>query len=279
MNLFTPSKIIRYYHSLQQIDYGNVEPQIVEGVKVKMLNLNSHKPKVSVVLIAHNEEKNLFGCLASLSHTVVDFPIEIIVVNNASSDKTGQIIADAGLREIVEQKKGFGFARQRGLEEARGEVVITGDADTIYGPHWVSEMAAPFEQSGTACVYSLHALLSENGKYGPGLITYQFLKLGSWMLKHRKRPHLNCGGASMAFRKKDAMAVGGYKLDNQRWEDGMLAYKLGELGEVRMVNSKRAIIYTSMRNVSNDGTLFRAFMKRLGYRIRHLDSFLFTQTD
>lgn len=279
MKFLIPSKKIRAFHQLQQVDYASIPDQKKEEVREKLKNLTHAEPLVSVVLIAYNEEQNLFGCLASLSETVINAPIEIIVVNNASTDGTAKVIEDTGLRAVYEEKKGYGFARQRGLIEAKGKIVITGDADTLYLPTWVAAMSEPFDDAGVACAYSLHALLSDNNKYSAGLLTYQWFKMISWMLKHRKRPQLNCGGASMSYRKEDALKLGGYKADDARWEDGYMAYSLKDLGKIKMVGSKRAVIYTSMRRVRSDGSLLKAFLKRFNYRLRHLDSFMSSQSD
>ncbi len=275
MKLFIPPVNIRNLHRLQRKDYSNISPEELQSVKNKISKLTRGKPEVTIALIAHNEEKNLFGCLASLAESNVDFPIEIVVVNNASTDGTEQIIADLGVNGVYEARKGYGFARQRGLDEARGKIVVTGDADTIYSSEWITEMVNPLQKRHIKCTTSLHASLSEDDRYSPGLIVYQYFKLGTWLLKQRKRPHLNCGGASMAYRKKDALHIGGYKTDGSRGEDGDLAYKLDQLGDIKLVTSKNAVIYTSMRRVEADGSLLRAFMIRFRYRIKHLDSFLY----
>ncbi len=275
MRFFTPPLHIRSLHRLQQKDYLSISSDTIGSVKAKIGRLTSGSPKVTVALIAHNEEKNLFGCLASLSETIVDYPIEIVVVNNASTDGTGKIINDLGVLGVYEERKGYGFARQRGLDEARGKIVITGDADTLYGPHWVEEMTKPLRNDQFTCTTSLHGSLSEDDKYSAGLIIYQYIKLATWLLKKRNRPHLNCGGASMAYRKEDALRAGGYKMDGSRGEDGELAFNLLKLGQIKLLTSKHAMIYTSMRRVEADGGLFKAFMIRLKYRLKHLDSFLY----
>ncbi len=275
MKYLVPPKQIRGFHKLQKVDYQSINNEVVCCVKQKLRQFSPSKPEVTVAIIAHNEEKNLFGCLASLSESIVNFPVEFLVVNNASTDGTERIVKDLGLKVVNENKKGYGFARQRGLEEARGKIVITGDADTLYSSGWINSMTKPLLNYDVKCTTSLHASLSEDDKYGLGLLVYQYIKLGTWLLKQRKRPHLNCGGASMAFRKSDALLAGGYKVDGSRGEDGDLAYKLNKLGKIRLLTSRSALIYTSMRRVEADGSLFKAFLIRLRYRLKHLDSFLY----
>jgi glycosyltransferase involved in cell wall biosynthesis len=60
-----------------------------------MTSIISEKPKVSVVLPAYNEEMYLPLMLWTLSKLKTPLPIEIIGVNNASTDRTGEIITES----------------------------------------------------------------------------------------------------------------------------------------------------------------------------------------
>ena len=101
-------------------------------------------PRYSVVIPAFNEQAYLGACLASLA--AQDYPgaFEVIVVDNNSTDDTAVIAAAAGATVVVEPERGVCHARQRGTEVARGEIVISTDADTTFPPGWLSGIDAAF---------------------------------------------------------------------------------------------------------------------------------------
>ena len=77
---------------------------------------------ISVVVPALNEEKYIGHCLSSLR--AQHYPrelYEIIVVDNASTDRTAEIARRFGLKVVFEPQRGVGRARHRGAQEARGE--------------------------------------------------------------------------------------------------------------------------------------------------------------
>ncbi len=279
INYFVPPPNIQRFQQLHGQPFADIPNEEVAEVRRKMDTMHSGEPEISVVIIAYNEEEYIFGCLASLAETQSSRPIEIVVVDNNSTDRTAEIVEACGARLIPETRQGYGFARQGGLEAARGNIVLTGDADTLYPPRWAEEMAKPFDDPTVSCTYSLHALLPESGNSKLSLFLYQFSKTAVVYLKDRKRPQLSVGGASMGYRRKDVMDIGGYRVKDGRWEDGGIALQLTERGSIEMVAGRKAMIYTSMRRSMNDGTLWQAFVKRLKYRIRHLDSFFFKQKD
>jgi glycosyltransferase involved in cell wall biosynthesis len=100
--------------------------------------------RFSVVVPAYNEEAFLPETLRSLRHQNYPGTYEIIVVDNNSTDATAEIARSFGVRVVDEPAPGVCQARQRGLVEAVGEVVISVDADTIYPPDWLARIDASF---------------------------------------------------------------------------------------------------------------------------------------
>jgi glycosyltransferase involved in cell wall biosynthesis len=86
---------------------------------------------ISLIIPAHNEEKYLGACLEhALKNSGGKF-LEIIVVDNASTDSTAKIAGNyPGVRIVYEKNKGLTYARQRGFLEARGDILAYIDADT-----------------------------------------------------------------------------------------------------------------------------------------------------
>lgn len=239
----------------------------------------SDNPTVSVVLIAYNEEAGILPTLASLAmNDIVN--AEFIVVNNNSKDNTAEYAREIGAIVIDEAKRGYAYARQAGLDAARGEVIVTGDADTIYSVQWANRLSRPLlENSKIAVTYGIHVLLPDDGRASFGLQFYQVAKWLSQRLKGIQRPHLNCGGASMAFRKADALDVGGYLNDAERGEDGKLAWLLSEKGKIKRVGKRSARIYTSNRRTNQDGSLWKAFWIRFIGTMRYFTHYFKKQKE
>jgi len=100
----------------------------------------SPQPRFSVIVPAFNEEAGMAGCLQALAAQTFDGPVEVIVVDNASTDGTAELAKGSGARVVHEPRAGVCFARQRGLEAATGEIVVTTDADTLCPPRWLQEI-------------------------------------------------------------------------------------------------------------------------------------------
>ncbi len=102
--------------------------------------------KVSVVIPAYNEEKYIAFCLNSLARQSVP-PDEIIIVDNNCTDKTADIAGKfSNVRIVRENKQGMIFARNKGFNEAKGDIIARCDADTILPPDWIKKIKANFEE-------------------------------------------------------------------------------------------------------------------------------------
>ncbi len=98
--------------------------------------------KISVIIPAYNEELYLGNALRALrKQTFPRKDFEIIVVDNASTDRTSDIARENGADTIVfEQHKGTNRARQTGLEASEGEIVAFLDADCIPESWWLERL-------------------------------------------------------------------------------------------------------------------------------------------
>lgn len=118
---------------------------------VSKISSSKELPLVSVVIAARNEEKNLPYLIQDLINQ--EYPLgklEIIFVNDRSTDLTGSILEEASdnysfiknikievKSEVMTPKKN---ALTKGIEQAKGEVIISTDADCRVGKLWVSSM-------------------------------------------------------------------------------------------------------------------------------------------
>lgn len=110
------------------------------------------KVAVSVIIPAYNQARLLARLLDSLASMIEAPPWELIVVDDASPDETGPSVArwsqehpEIPCRYIrQERNQGPGAARNRGVEEARGEFVAFTDTDCVVSPRWLSALLAGF---------------------------------------------------------------------------------------------------------------------------------------
>lgn len=96
--------------------------------------------RVTVVVIAYNEEARIAGCLAALLAQQNCPPFEIVVVNDGSSDRTAQIAARFGPPVKVltlDENRGRGAARAAGVAAADGGIVGFVDADVHVPANWL----------------------------------------------------------------------------------------------------------------------------------------------
>src|SRR5437870_12734899 len=86
--------------------------------------------RISVVIPCHNEEEGIRAVLAQMP-AMVD---EVVVVDNASTDRTAAVARELGARVVYEARKGYGRAYKTGFASARGDIIVTMDGDGTYPP-------------------------------------------------------------------------------------------------------------------------------------------------
>ncbi len=150
--------------------------------------------KISVVIPAHNEEKYLPACLKSLNTQTVA-PDEIVVVDNNCTDKTAMTAKQFGARIVREQKKGLTFARNKGFDTARYDIIARCDADTVVPPDWIERIKKRFEDGRIAALSGLGMFYDLYPK-----TTWFFSVYHVW-LKHVLGGHEGLIGPNMALRK------------------------------------------------------------------------------
>lgn len=99
--------------------------------------------KISVVIPAHNEEAFIGECLRRLAEQTKKAD-EIIVVENNCTDKTVEIAKNYGARIVSERKLGIIYARNKGFNAAKGDVIARTDADTIVAKNWIETIYKAF---------------------------------------------------------------------------------------------------------------------------------------
>jgi len=256
-------------------------PAFIQELKEKLKRFNTGNPVVSVVIPAWNEEEGILHTLISLANTGTKLPVELLVVDNNSTDGTAALLKELGIKTLLETKQGVGHARTSGLHHAKGKYILTGDSDTLYPAGWITSMTETMIKGDADKVYCVHGSYS----FLPGTNTprwqYGFYEiLSSYVIKKKERtqPFLNVLGYNSGFIRQKGIDVNGYDIAVQRTfrgtaggdpeghaaEDGMMALRLQEAGgKIAAVNSDDAKVWTSDRRIEIDGGLRKALTLRV----------------
>lgn len=217
--------------------------------------------KISLIIPAYNEEKYIGDCLLSIQEYSKNF-FEVIVVNNASTDKTAEIARSFPFVRVVDQpKKGLLWARQKGFEESDGDLLAYIDSDCHIGPSWVEEISNEFEKNN-----KLVALSGPYRYYDLPLMQRFFANLGWWFsapLTYRLVGYMVLGGNFVA--KKEAInKIGGFNTGISFYgEDTDLARRLSSQGKVKF--KMNHYIHTSGRRLQEEGIIKTFWVYGLNY--------------
>ncbi|MCB2204430.1 glycosyltransferase [bacterium] len=181
--------------------------------------LSEELPSVSVIVAARNEEHNIGVCLDSLAELEYAGRMEIIVVDDQSTDNTGVLIDEYAVRVphlrklrtegSVHGLRGKANAITQAIEASSGEIILTTDADCRVSPRWVQETVAQYDaQTGCVCGVTLiefdsvfTGMQSVDWAY---LLTIASAGVG-WGYA------LSAVGNNMSFRRQAYDDVGGYE--------------------------------------------------------------------
>ncbi len=218
----------------------------------------SARMKLSVVIPAYNEENYIGPCLRAVSREAArsGHDVEIIVVNNASTDRTAEIAAGfPGVRVVDEPRKGLSRARDTGCREAHGELIMNVDADCLMPRGYISRVLPHFDNprlallSGPFFYYDMPqpaqigSMFFYMFQFLPNVIGQRILGLGAI-----------AQGGNFVVRRRMLEKVGGFNTAIAFYgEDTDIAIRLSRVGLVRF--SMRLLMRTSARRLLKDGLL------------------------
>ncbi len=158
---------------------------------------------VSVVIPAYNEELGVAGVITELYDMFRREGIvgEVVVIDDGSTDKTGQAAADAGARVLRHRSnRGYGAALKTGIVAALHEVIVITDADGTYPSRYIPELLRQLE----------HADMAVGARIGKRVSIPMVRRPAKWVLNKLANyvartdiPDLNSG--LRAFRRAMAM--------------------------------------------------------------------------
>lgn len=217
------------------------------GSRVKYL-LVASVLDVSVIVPTWNEEKYLPKCLHSLRNQTGSKPLEIIVVDGRSTDRTLEIAKKYSDKILVEPSKPVGAARNIGAKHASGGILAFIDADTRACENWLEEIDHTFKTNPRAVGVTGATLPYEGGRLdqlayhvATGWVQRLSLRLGL--------PHV--AGFNCAYGKQAFWEAGGFDGHRQLSEDIGLSLRIRHQGQILF--NPEMLAYTSLRRIKNYG--------------------------
>ncbi len=225
--------------------------------------------KLSFVIPAYNEQDYIGACLQFIAAEVArtSYDVEIIVVNNASTDRTRAIAsAFPGVTVVAEPHKGLTAARAAGFRAASGQLIANIDADTRLPRGWLTTVFTEFEKSE-----KLVAISGPMVYYDVSFITsaarWPFYGLAyTWYLLNKFVFRIGSlvQGGNFVVRRSALVAIGGYNTDFKFYgEDADMARRLFQVGDV--VFTFRLPMSSSGRRLIVEGPCTTAYHYGLNY--------------
>lgn len=224
--------------------------------------------KLSFVIPAHNEETVIKPCLESIIKEVGSRDdCEIVVVNNASSDRTKEIaLAFPQVRVVDEPRKGLSQARKTGMENSTGELIANVDADTIMPAGWVDKVLSYFNgDPNLVCLSGPQVYFDSSPIIRLAIWVYYGFAYMSYFINSRiLRVGALVQGGNFIVRRRAMEAIGGINPAFSFYgEDVDIARRIFKVGKVFF--TLRLFIYASGRRVNQDGLLKMAFVYPINY--------------
>ncbi|HLD31023.1 MAG TPA: glycosyltransferase family A protein [Patescibacteria group bacterium] len=215
--------------------------------------------KVSIVVPAYNEEGFLPRCLNSIFSSDLPDDFEVIVVNNASTDKTEMVAKNfKGVKVVNELKKGVTRARQAGYLASSGEILVFFDADSIVSKNWFNIVIKKFvndsELIGISGPYHFEKI-SKTVAFFESIYNNIIMPVGEkiWKYVFRQGGIMLIGG-NFAVRREALEKIGGFNTNLEFYgEDTELTRRIAKIGKIEF--SKELVIGSSLRRFGGEGGL------------------------
>ena len=251
------------YLSIYEKPFSEVPQEVIDQTRNHLTALQSNDPLISIFIVAYNEEKHLQACLWSLSDIKCKYPVEFIGVDNESKDRTAEIYQKSGIPYYTEHQHTCGYARQCGLNHAKGKYAMCIDSDTIYPPYYFDIMVENLMKPGVSAVAAMWSFYPTENHSKLQLKMYEFIRDIYIRLQNINRPELSVRGRAFGFGTENAKKEG-YRVELLRGEDGSMALAMKKYGKIKFVYDRRCRVITGYGSLK-ETSLIKAMWNRLKF--------------
>jgi hypothetical protein len=176
---------------------------------------------VTVIVPARDEAAHIEACVASILRQEVEGGLEVLVVDGRSCDATAELARRAGATVLDNEARTIPAALNRGLAEARGEIVVRFDAHAAMAAGYMAACVTALEEEGAANVGGWREVLGV-GRWGRALGLALASPLGVGHARIWRQP-----GPGESRRDVDTVPLGCFRADTLRrsggWDERLLA--------------------------------------------------------
>ena len=229
---------------------------------------------MSIVIPAYNEACSIAACLQSLARQRTDQNYEVLLVDNNSTDATVETAHAAASRldfhVVPEPRQGRGAARGTGFNTARGDIIFSADADTVYPPDWIETLLRSLQQPGVVAATTTARTMDLSGWRNLLFNVAQPLAMYGYRVVFG---HHCLSGFSFAIKHPIYAASGGFNVELNADEDADLSRRVARLGKIHLVLNPVTMSGRRFRQGLVPG-MFAYLRMTLAYRIRPADAHL-----
>lgn len=264
-----------------------------ESTNVSNTNKDLPPVKVSVIIPARNEEKNIGQLLDSiLTQDYEKSLLQIIVIDDNSEDETARIVKtyeDKGvqlfnLKELLPDYEQQNAYKKRAIEQAvikaSGELIVTTDADCVVPQTWISAIVSLYVEKKPRLITG-PVSFSYNTTLFQKFQALDFISMiGITAASIQKGMFNLANGANLAYEKKAFLEVNGYSDIDQKasGDDMFLIYKIASKykNEVAFLKNKDAIVTTRPNETLKEfvDQRFRWTSKSFSYQDKRITAIL-----
>ena len=203
--------------------------------------------RISVVIPAHNEEKYIGNCLASIASAAerVALPVEIVVALNRCTDNTAAIATQYNAITVEENEKNIAKIRNAAVSASTGDILVTIDADSWMTPNMLQDVVSKL-RSGR---YIGGGVKIKPERLSLGIVCSVLLVV-PYMLKAR------ISAGMFWLLRRDFDAIGGFDESHVSVEDYYFGIKLkayGKQQKLKYGTIRSSCIITSCRKFDQFG--------------------------
>lgn len=211
------------------------------------------KKKISVVIPALNEREGIVKTIKSIPKTELEemgYEVQVLVVDGGSDDGTTELAKEAGAEVIVERRRGYGRAYKTGFAHAKGDIIVTADADATYPMEDIPRLIKILEEEGLDFITTNRFAQMEKGamsfrnKVGNMILAMEVKYLfglnmkdpesGMWVFKKNILNQLKLSSDSNTFSHE--IKIEACYFNKCQWKEVPIQYKTRKGGRVKLTS-------------------------------------------